>query len=1310
MAFHKELSRNPNQKNRISRRYQKNRLVFPFIITLILLMNFSNIFFQLFNYSNPSTTTKNNNQPPSPFTTSSLLSYNVSSTSMELIEGYPIIDDLIQNSELLSNSNWTFTSSSNISSLWSSADQNAHIYHQSNASPDYGIVNPIDHAESVNLILYSSTSNNLAATYLLDGTAYGIREGGATNPYNINAQFIFNASLIESNSVSVNFFVWVSGDSFSWQIYNYLTTFWESIATINSLSGVWINNSVSQDPLNPSYINQQGEILLRIYDNDGYDTGISWFYVDYLEVRTNGTSGTPKSFSQIASINQTFVKDFETRSTQEVPSEFTYLFLEDFESGSLVTNEWDVYTGGGLLEISSITPYQGIYCVLFRGNSLSDPSTLSKSFNLNGLFNASLYYQITLESLESSDFLFLDVYDGEWHLNIRNYTGTFTYLNEIIDLSNYQMIDGFQIVFRGTMSSSTGDAVRLDNIIITGNYAKTPPVLLNFTYQVDQVLNADILLQVKLWNSTQFLGSVWSQQITASTNLIGINADISNKLLKPDVYNISFEVFAQISTPKVVNFSIHYDSIYIICQNMTDTTIQNYLSNVDDKALKFIPSTRGLDIRFNFSILEGNLSFFIHYLTLNVTTLWIYNFTSFSWVNSSNLVSPIFNWLNKSNIEGFDYVEDNTHIITLRYTNSSEILSNSFLLDYHSFDVHTYLSQLTHVQTSPTEVQPGATAKVQINLTSPSLNRPILSATILANYSEDQYLVQKLPNGIYNVTFYTDLASPGRKTIELLALKEGFDNSTTIITFNVTGFPSDICFISGVIAINETNYLEINPFPNDQTKEVQVYFNGSYGGIDGAVIQARLNITGKLMQYQDLGNTLGHSYDGFYNITVDTSGLSDGMIGRIDIKVIAEGYLSANLNFTFQVIIISEEFLELETDIDNITVIEGAIIRIGASITDLFHQTVLFNVLNPGNLTWRINSPDANILHNMDRLLTVYIADIDFNYYNITPGTYNLTIESWTAKNYANISKIIQLQVLSRENSSLNLLSLPKSVLCGNEFKIFANLTHQTGSPIVNTPITFNLRYEYRLLADFTEINEIRLTNSSGIAELVVQTPSSYKSVQIIVSYSGNNTVQNSIGASQVIPLIILNSSLNFSSLPHEILQGENMMISATLKINNTVAPNRTLTFRFLFDGTASTDQRTAKTDLSGTATITYTIPTGITKLEIEVIYEGTTYEYSNSTITSVNIISYATLILRNLPIILLFAGIILVVVLGYYINKRILHLTKFQKTVHKIKAQIMKNSKISEIKQSDRNTMLQELIENKLPSSQYQINSKNGK
>ncbi len=1003
-------------------------------------------------------------------------SENLTSDSMQVVVGNAIYSDLIQNSQFTTTDNWSFTNNTNLTSQWSSSNENAWIYHE---SPETSIEirdNQTNYADEVNVITYTNTVGTLSDTYEKDSISFQILEGGTPGAYGIDAEFIFKTTLYNISLIQINTYAHLSdgSDPFSWQIYDYTDSQWISLSDINSISDTWYNQTKLQQMNETRYVAMNGTLKLRIYDFDGVDTSRTRVYFDYIEVTITGRP--PKQFSQMASINQTFIKDFDTESV-----------------------------------------YQGV-----------------------------------------------------------------------------------------------------------------PKLLLNFSYQIEALLNIESLqLRVIIWNSTQLLGTIWTSNPSSILPFTNTSIDVSSYLSRSDTYNIFFEVNLQLSTSLEANLSVRFDNVYLIAQNSSG--LQKLIAFKDNRSLSLNPGADGLDIRFQFIIQEGNLSISLFYQTEIPVTIWLYNYSSSSWDNLSSFNSPIYAWLNISNMPNFDYVGEGTQVLILRYTNSTNLVSGDLLIDYQILAREDYTSELVHIQTNPLNAKSGEFVRSQVNFTSISINKFIEGATIFTNYTEDEYIFQELQNGLYNVTFSTDLALPGQKLILITAVREGFENASIVISFNLTGFASQLRLTSGFIETEGLFWVNPAPYPDDQTKKIQIYFNGSYGGISGANIQARINTSGKLLLYQDLGKIVGFEFDGYYNITLDTEDFHAGEFGRIDIIAIKEGYLAAYINITFQIRKIPSELLLLEADSDNYSIYEGETLRIGASLRDLFHDRVLFSNPSEGNLTWRINTPDANTSTLMNKLLTVYIADIPLPFYNITPGNYNITIEITNPTDYEPVSKNIPLEILPKINVTLKFSNLAQTVQVGQNLTVNIDLNFINGTGLKNTIVELTL--DYKGISQKIETETV-VTNLNGtILYRIAEIPNNFNNLTITARYYGSDKIRESteIRIIQILPKD--ETEIIFIELPKDIMRGSTVVIKAKLQtLSGTPLAGQVLEFLITYEVNGETLEFDAYTDSEGIARIEFEFDQKETSVIISVSFGGASTVQSTANETSISGITLLTLLSRTLP------------------------------------------------------------------------------
>lgn len=134
----------------------------------------------------------------------------------------------------------------------------------------------------------------------------------------------------------------------------------------------------------------------------------------------------------------------------------TTIFFDDFENG---LDQWEIDTNddGGVVIASDTEAFNGEHCAKFFGDGTPPNNiTISKTLNLRGYTNVTLRYYWAQEDLEDESHAFVDIYDGEWHLKVREYgnddnehdTTPEDYTVEEIMLDEYNLTDNFIIRFR----------------------------------------------------------------------------------------------------------------------------------------------------------------------------------------------------------------------------------------------------------------------------------------------------------------------------------------------------------------------------------------------------------------------------------------------------------------------------------------------------------------------------------------------------------------------------------------------------------------------------------------------------------------------------------------------------------------------------------------------------------------------------------------------------------------------------------------------------------------------------------------------
>ncbi|MFX1258342.1 MAG: hypothetical protein ACFFAN_10805 [Promethearchaeota archaeon] len=578
-----------------------------------------------------------------------------------------------------------------------------------------------------------------------------------------------------------------------------------------------------------------------------------------------------------------------------------------------------------------------------------------------------------------------------------------------------------------------------------------------------------------------------------------------------------------------------------------------------------------------------------------------------------------------------------TFIIQVIWFNGTEIGVNTTLLI-----VEPILTELTTVNWNSIKVDAGTTVITQINFTETIQKEGISDATIYTNWTEDQYLINDFGNGLYNISFYTEYAIIGKKNIQILASKNGFQNGTVIISFNISGLFTNLNFVmdSGVNFSNGKYWMDPAPFPNDQQKKIRIYFNDSLGNpIAGGTIKPRLNITQELFIYIDLGNTINHTLDGYYDIIIDTLGLHEGDIGMVNILASKEKFISSSLNLYFKVIRIDCDYLSLETDPDNyITAYIGDTITIGASFVDLYHNNQsLFSNPDHGYITWSIPGTAASDKHIMTKIMSIYFSEIDLSLYNIKNGTYDITIETCALQDYNNLTKNITLLILPKTKTFLEIL-----IYTSDEIRVGKDITIATDISFSDDKIDRlgkTIIYEISYSNGYHAV-ETRSTDGSGIAKWYINLIPEISWIDVNVSFEETEDLssQESYHRIYVLPRQYLSLSIT-SDLPTEILVGNSITIECLVLYKDSKTPitGVSIEFYFSFEGIDYDITKNSVTNSDGEVEITVKIPNQVENAESFKIYISFLGEPSiveNEIVSErISILTVPKLILRYSPI-----------------------------------------------------------------------------
>ena len=611
-------------------------------------------------------------------------------------------------------------------------------------------------------------------------------------------------------------------------------------------------------------------------------------------------------------------------------------------------------------------------------------------------------------------------------------------------------------------------------------------------------------------------------------------------------------------------------------------------------------------------------------------------------------------------------------------------------------NIPTNITYLNHT----TSIQSGESIFAYVNFSSEYTGEGLAGANLLVKNSTDNTtwpapfsIINDYLNGKYKIEILSLGVGSGVHYFSI-NLSKPLYRSSEISNLNVTITVPIVSNISvtapncvGLDFINQS-YALANPAPyHNSTVKVSIYYfsNMTLEHLSNGIITPLWIGDGPEVSWVP-------AFFGYYNITIDVTGFHSGTNHTLKISIQEIGYAAAVLYIIVPIRKLPTTIQPFESSYAKY--LEETFI-VYAIFQDIRNEQPIPSIyeLN-GNFTIKI----GNLVDNMTLLISgigIYIYELTLSTLGLEEGnTYNITLSAFSSEHeFALIN--ISLYVIPKAAVDLKLIGVPAYVLAGTQIRIFANLTLIDGTPIYSTPLIFTVRYEFQNTSQ--ELQNTYLTNSSGIAESLIDVNPFMDSIQIKVEYQGNMTIQNKSIISTIIPIITLNCFLTLGHLPEEIMVGETLEISATLIINGTPAINKTLTFKFMYDGEFSGDQRTAFTGLTGTAVLSFTAPTGVTKIKVEVSYDGLSYETDNSTTAEIAVISIGALIWRYsyiwLPAILL----TLAVVVGSYLNKRIIRLTKFQKEIRRVKERIYKKMRIGKVPQPTREALITELFEKQI-------------
>ncbi|MBN2881102.1 VWA domain-containing protein [Candidatus Woesearchaeota archaeon] len=154
------------------------------------------------------------------------------------------------------------------------------------------------------------------------------------------------------------------------------------------------------------------------------------------------------------------------------------IFFDGFEDGTLSGWTVDSVNDGTVIQVDN-DPYQGNYNIqLFGDDYATNYAWFQRSFDLSLTVSPFLEFYVAYEDTESTDELFVDIYDGTWHNSVYRgynnnnhynfYDSSYEDYKRIkIELSDYNLNNAITIRFRTEVTHrEQSDNIQIDNIAI----------------------------------------------------------------------------------------------------------------------------------------------------------------------------------------------------------------------------------------------------------------------------------------------------------------------------------------------------------------------------------------------------------------------------------------------------------------------------------------------------------------------------------------------------------------------------------------------------------------------------------------------------------------------------------------------------------------------------------------------------------------------------------------------------------------------------------------------------------------------------
>ncbi|NVM28644.1 MAG: hypothetical protein HWN65_07350 [Candidatus Helarchaeota archaeon] len=729
-------------------------------------------------------------------------------------------------------------------------------------------------------------------------------------------------------------------------------------------------------------------------------------------------------------------------------------------------------------------------------------------------------------------------------------------------------------------------------------YDTDPIIFWNATYGASFLagsLNNQLIFEIPAWKSiinvwkNQTLHADWNSSLLGSSRQVHIN----------DAANASWTIQCN-DTNYVESVYIKRSGILVSEVNGTDTievfsNFTNILTSGDANLTVF-----PLEAYYNDTVGEA----ITNNRSIKFTPEWRLNDTALSSYPAARLQVIWFN----GTAAGI-----NTTILTVNY-------------------IPTNITYKSHTS----NVQSGESIYAYVNFSNVYTGEGLIGANLLIKNSTSNtiwpapfQISNDYLNGTYQIAISTLGLTSGSYLLSInlsKPLHQSSEYANLSFTIGVVGGASNISITApnciGLDSLNKS-YAITNPAPyHNSSVKVRIYYfsNLTLEALSSGIITATWVGGGPAVGWVP-------AFFGYYNITIDVTGFQAGTNHTLRVSIQQAGYDPATLYIIVPTRKLPTSIQSLEPNYAGY--LQDTLV-ISAIFQDTHHDESIPSVYQlGGNCTIQIGSFYDN-MSLLIPLVGIYQYVLDLSLLGVEEGqTYTITLYAFSSEHELAMVNV-SLYIIPRNAVTLTCLTIPAYFFAGMQFKVYAELTYVNGTPISDAILNTRFRFQPGPF-ETTPVNLI--TNSSGIAEIIGDTNPSMDSIQIIIEYSGSTGNQNTTLTSSSIPIIILNSSLILSPLPGDILVGEDLEVTATLRINGTPAADQIVTFTFT-DGTNLITEKVAETNSDGKATVTLNVPSGIGEIKVTASYEGPISYIKNSTsITAeLEVITILTLIARYSP------------------------------------------------------------------------------